>query len=125
MIIGIGTDLAEIDRFRKLISRFNTSFTDRVFTSAEQQEAAMRNDPATYYAGRWAAKEALAKALGCGIGGSCALLEVEVCNQPTGQPRIELRDNALNTLRRLGGKHIHLSVSHEANYAVATVVIER
>ncbi len=125
MIIGIGTDLAEIERIRKSIARFGASFTDRIFTPIEQQEAAMRNDQSIYYAGRWAAKEAVSKALGCGIGGNCGLLEIEVSNQPTGQPKVDLSGNALETFRKLGGKFIHLSVSHEANYAVATVVIER
>ncbi len=125
MILGIGTDLAEIERLRDLIAKFGDSFTHKVFTPQEQQEAAMRHDPAIYYAGRWAVKEAMSKALGCGIGGNCALLDVETCNHPTGRPVVKLSGNALDFFRKLGGTHIHLSVSHEANYAVATVVIEK
>lgn len=124
MIVGIGIDLVEIERIRKLMQRFGANFTDKVFTANEQQEAAMRRDPAIYYAGRWAVKEAVSKALGCGIGGRCALLEVESCNTPSGRPEVHLTGNAQATCRTLGGRKIWLTVTHEASYAIANVIIE-
>ena len=124
MITGIGVDLVEIQRIRQLVKRYQKSFLDRVFTASEQREAGYRHDPAAYYAGRWAAKEALAKALGCGIGSRCALTDIETTNSPTGKPVMTLSGEAAKTLAELGGKTIFVSVSHEANYAIGSVIIE-
>lgn len=125
MIVGTGVDLVEISRIRKLIERFEASFTNKVFTVNEQHEARLRRVPAIYYAGRWAAKEAVSKALGCGIGAQCAWLDIEVCNTPVGRPEVTLSGAALETMRRLGAKSVHLSVSHEASYAIASVILEK
>lgn len=125
MINGIGIDLVEIQRIRQMIKRFGQSFLDRVYTTAEQREAAYRQDPAAYYAGRWAAKEALSKALGCGIGSRCAFTDIETTNSPSGKPVMNLTGEAAKTMSKLGGKRIFISVSHEASYAICNVIIER
>ena len=125
MIAGIGVDLVEIQRIRQLIKRYGQSFLDRVFTPAEQREAGYRHDPAAYYSGRWAAKEALAKAIGCGIGSRCALTDIETTNSPTGKPVMILMGEAAKTMAEQGGRTIFVSVSHEASYAIANVIIER
>ncbi len=125
MIVGIGVDLVEIERIRKLLERFDGAFVEKTFTLAERQEAAERNDPSIYYAGRWAVKEAVSKALGCGIGAGCALLDVECRNGDNGRPYVKLRGAAAETFRKLGGGTVHLSLTHEAHYAVANVVLEK
>lgn len=125
MINGIGIDLVEIQRIRQMIKRFGQSFLDRVYTTAEQREAGYRQDPAAYYAGRWAAKEALSKALGCGIGSLCAFTDIETTNSPSGKPVMTLSGEAAKTMSKLGGKRIFVSVSHEASYAICNVMIER
>ncbi len=125
MIVGIGVDLVEIERIRKLLERFDGAFVEKTFTPAERREAAERNDPSIYYAGRWAVKEAVAKALGCGIGGGCALLDVECRNGGNGRPYVKLGGAAAETFRKLGGGTVHLSLTHEARYAVASVVLEK
>ena len=85
----------------------------------------LRYNPAPYFAGRWAVKEAVAKALGCGIGADCASIEVETCNGTAGKPVTRLSGNAAKTMEKLGGKNIHISLSHEANYAIAYVILEK
>jgi holo-[acyl-carrier protein] synthase len=125
MIVGVGIDLVEISRIRKLIARFGDAFTSKVFTAGEHHEAKMRKDQVIYYAGRWAVKEATAKALGCGIGSNCAFLDIETRNDPTGRPVIALGGAAAATAKRIGASHIHLSVSHEETYAVASVTLEK
>jgi holo-[acyl-carrier protein] synthase len=124
MIDGIGIDLVEIQRIRQMIKRFGQSFLDRVYTEAEQREAGYRQDPAAYYSGRWAAKEALGKALGCGIGSRCSFTDIETTNSPTGKPVMTLSGEAAKTMSRMGGKRIFVSVSHEASYAICNVIIE-
>ena len=104
MITGIGIDLVEIQRIRQMIKRFEQSFLDRVYTPAEQREAGYRHDPAAYYAGRWAAKEALGKALGCGIGSRCAFTDIETTNSPTGKPVMTLSGEAARPWRSWAGK---------------------
>ena len=124
MIVGIGVDLVEIKRIRQLIDRFGDAFLHKVFTPLERQEGMLRYNPAPYFAGRWAVKEAVAKALGCGIGADCGSIEVETCNGTAGKPVTRLSGNAAKTMEKLGGKNIHISLSHEANYAIAYVILE-
>ncbi|MBO7742152.1 MAG: holo-ACP synthase [Victivallales bacterium] len=125
-IIGIGTDIVEIQRLQLSIQRSGEAFMNKVYTVAEQ-EAVPRNPEraAEFLAGRWAAKEALAKALGTGITEECRLCEISVENlQPSRKPVISLSGNAAATAERLGVRNMHLSISHEKHYAVATVLLE-
>lgn len=124
MIVGVGVDIVEIGRIRRLVARFGCRFTEKVFTSAERREAAERRDPSAYYAGRWAVKEAVSKALGCGIGSRCELLDVECRGAGDGRPYVNLTGAASETLRSIGGGKVHVSLTHEAQYAVADVIVE-
>lgn len=124
MIIGLGTDIIESARLASSIERSGQAFLDRVFTPGEQAEAEKRKKAKlTFLAGRWAAKEALAKALGCGFGEKCSWLEIEVAPNPDGKPIMTLSGNTLSTADRLGVKTILLSISHENHYVCATVVL--
>ena len=123
-IIGIGNDIVETVRIADALSRHGEHFTKRLLTAAEATLASSRKDATTFYAGRWAAKEACAKALGCGIGEHCSFTDIEILNSPSGVPQITLRNAALETFTRLGGTRIHCTISHEHRYAVAMVVIE-
>ncbi len=124
MIFGLGTDITSIERLRKVLKKHGEVFVKRVFTDAEQQEAAQRRDTTEYYAGRWCAKEALAKALGCGIGEKCALQDICILNTPNGAPKLTLSGTALKTAQQRNAGRIHVSISHERHYAMATVIIE-
>jgi len=124
MILGLGTDIVEVRRIRELLARHADAFLERIYTAAERREGQGRDDPALFFASRWAAKEALSKALGCGIGRDCGWQEIAVRNDPSGRPRLELTGAAAATAARLGATAVHLSLSHEKLYTCATVVLE-
>ncbi|HET6949807.1 MAG TPA: holo-ACP synthase [Acidimicrobiales bacterium] len=118
--MGLGVDLCEVDRMRRTLAR-TPGFAARVFTDAEQAYARRRRDPAERFAARFAAKEAVLKALGAGIG-SCSLRDIEVVRASSGAPSLVLHDraSALATARGVGAWH--LSMTHTATMAEAVVV---
>ncbi|MDD2404564.1 MAG: holo-ACP synthase [Victivallaceae bacterium] len=124
MIYGLGTDIASIERLSKTIEKHGRAFIERVFTEAEQHEAAQRGNPVEYFTGRWCAKEALSKALGCGIGEQCSFLDICILNSADGAPELKLSGTALATAQKRGVNRVHVSISHERFYATATVIIE-
>ena len=125
-IIGIGTDIVEIQRLQASIERCGDPFLAKVYTPEELADKPQNPQRAAeYLAGRWAAKEAFAKALGTGIVDECRLNEISVRNEELSRrPVMLLSGNASATAFRLGVKHIHVSISHEKHYAVATVLLE-
>ena len=123
-ILGIGTDIVEVERIADVIARHGGSFGKRLFTPAELELAASRGNPVSFYAGRWAAKEACSKALGCGIGSQCSFTDIEILNDGSGRPQLTLSGAALETFKQLGASAIHISISHEHHYATATVIIQ-
>ncbi len=128
MIIGIGNDLCDIRRISKTLGRHGARFKNRIFTSSEQAYCDARCDPAACYAKRWAAKEALAKALSTATTGDLNWQDVEVTNGPSGKPAIILHGAALDRLTGMTPKGvkaaIHLSLTDEPPYAQAFVIIE-
>lgn len=120
MIIGIGTDIVECARLAHALD----SIRKRAFTENETRYAESHYDFLPRYAGRWAAKEAFAKALGTGFGENCRWQEVEIVNDEKGKPVIKLHGNAQESFNAMGGKRVHLSISHEKSYATAMVIIE-
>ena len=100
MILGIGTDLCNIDRIERTLDRFGDRFRNRVFTETEQRKAERRADVAGTYAKRWAAKEACSKALGTGLRMGIAWKDMGVSNLRTGQPVMHLTGWAAERLRR-------------------------
>ena len=124
MIKSIGIDIIEISRIEESIRRFDSAFINRIYTPAEQQECASRSDKRFYYAGRWAAKEAISKALGCGIGKDCSWLDIEILNSPSGSPAAALSGSAATKFSAPGNSKIHISISHERANAVAMAIIE-
>ncbi len=126
MIIGLGTDIVSVDRLKKGLEHFEEKFAGRIFTAAEMSRGSQLSGDgrAAFFAGRWAAKEAVAKALGCGFGEKCRWLDIEVTNRKNGSPEMILTGKTEKTFAASGGKTIHLSISHERDYACATVIIE-
>lgn len=119
MIIGIGTDIIEIERVRRAVEKKH--FRERVFTAIEQSYCGGKNiNSAASYAARFAGKEAFFKALGTGI--VTSLTEVEIINDRNGQPHITLHGRAAELVG--DGVKIHLSLSHSKNYATAVCVLE-
>ncbi len=128
MIIGIGADLADIRRIERTLERFGERFTNRVFTEVERTRSDKRAARGASYAKRWAAKEACSKALGTGIKMGVAWKEMGVVNLPSGQPTLELIGGAAERLKNMVpdgySPRIHLTITDDAPYAQAFVVIE-
>jgi holo-[acyl-carrier protein] synthase len=124
MIIGIGVDIVEIRRFREVLERQKQRFTQRVFTPGEQEYCRGHRDPVPHFAARFAAKEALFKALGTGWAKGVSWLDVDVHREGQEAPMIILRGEAGKACARLGAQKVHLSLSHTDESAVALVVLE-
>ena len=125
MIDGVGVDVIEVDRLRETIERHGEHFLMHVYCPEEQQDAPTGEGRPAFYAGRWAAKEAVAKALGTGIGKNCAWTDVCVVRNRGGAPEIVLRGAALRTAKARGITKIHISISHERRIACASAVSEK
>lgn len=119
-IIGIGVDLVEVERLSAASARHGKPFLDRIFTDAEIVACGIRPER---LAARFAAKEAVAKAFGTGIGAAMAFRDIEVVNEPSGRPRVVLHGAAAATAAERHVGEIHLSLSHTATHAIAQVVI--
>jgi holo-[acyl-carrier protein] synthase len=124
MIIGTGVDVVEIARFRKVLERLKDRFILRVFTPAEQQFCNAHRDPAPHYAARFAAKEALFKALGTGWAKGVTWLDVEVLRERQDAPAMVLHGEAQRLSASMGTHRVHLSLSHSEQWAVAMVILE-
>jgi len=121
-MIGLGTDIVEIERIRAMIDRHGDSFIQRCFTETEIAFAEKFRDPAVRYAGRWAGKEAVVKVLGTGFVKGIQFHDVEVLPLHTGQPQVELSGGAAETARSLGIQSILISISHARLYATASAI---
>jgi holo-[acyl-carrier protein] synthase len=121
-IIGIGVDIVEVARLDAAIQRQGKSLLDRCFLPGEQMYCNSQHLPARAYAARFAAKEAVAKALGTGFGAQLEWLSVEVRRKASGEPFIVLLGVGAQTAKRLGVTDLFLSMSHSDHYAVANVV---
>ncbi|MCP5073018.1 MAG: holo-ACP synthase [Rhodobacteraceae bacterium] len=128
MILGIGTDLANIDRISSTLDRFGDRFRNRVFTKVEQRKAEHRKDVAGTYAKRWAAKEACSKALGTGLRMGISWKDMAVSNLRTGQPVMHLTGWAAERLNQMtpDGHEatVHVTLTDDHPWAQAFVLIE-
>ena len=128
MIIGIGSDLADIRRITRTLDRFGDRFVQRVFTEVEQRKSDKDGHRAASYAKHWAAMEACSKALGTGLRMGIAWREMGVVNLRSGQPTMQLSGGAAERLARLTPAgmeaRIHVTITDDEPYAQAFVVIE-
>lgn len=122
MIIGLGIDIAELDRIGASYRRFGDKFCRRILTPAEF--LLLPANPVAYLASRFAAKEAAVKALGTGFSGGITFQDIEVLSEPTGKPLLHLHNQARQRAADLGVRQTHLSISHGRDNAVAVVVLE-
>lgn len=125
MIIGLGTDLVEVNRIKALMERMGMERLDRVFSQEEITycQAKGTNSP-IHLAARFAAKEALAKALGTGFAVGVRWKDVCVSHDETGRPRLQLEGYARELADGMGVREIHVSMTHTAKHAMATVILE-
>ena len=128
MILGVGTDLCNIERIERTLERFGDRFRNRVFTEIEQTKAERRRDVAGTYAKRWAAKEACSKALGTGLRMGIAWKDMAVSNLRTGQPVMHVTGWAAERLAEMTPEGhvatIHVTLTDDHPWAQAFVVIE-
>ncbi|CAM3017073.1 holo-ACP synthase [Vibrio mytili] len=123
-IVGLGTDIAEIERIEKALSRSGEAFAQRILSETEMAKFSLLKQKARYLAKRFAVKEAASKALGTGIAKGVTFHDFTVCNDALGKPVVTLSGVAKQMAAQMGVKHIHLSISDERHYAVATVIFE-
>ena len=119
MITGIGTDIVEIARIVRAILRHNTHFIERILTEKEIAYCRKHRQFETHFAGRFAAKEAISKALGCGIGETLSWHDIEIVNDSLGKPCVNLSLKAKEHFKEI---KIELSISHNKTQAIAFAI---
>ncbi|WP_027847779.1 holo-ACP synthase [Marinospirillum minutulum] len=124
MIIGIGTDLAKIERFTAILQRRATAITQRLLTTKEQEAMQQAASQAAFLAKRFAAKEALLKALGTGLRSGLSWQDMQVSNDELGKPIMVLTGKAAELASAKGVKTVHLTITDEKEMALAFVVLE-
>jgi holo-[acyl-carrier protein] synthase len=124
VIVGIGTDLAEVPRIKAAIERHGQRFIDRIFTPAEIAYVERKANRFERYAARFAAKEAGMKAIGTGWRRGVRWQDFEVTNLPSGKPTLVFHGVALVVAKRLGVVNVALSLTHTAEQAMAVVLLE-
>lgn len=123
-ILGLGTDIIECLRIAKMIERHGELFVGRVYTEHEIAYCAASKAATQHYAGRWAAKEAVLKAIGTGWINGISWRDIEIRNLKNGAPTVLLAGGMREIFDRSGIEHIHLSISHCRSHATATAIAE-
>lgn len=121
-IFGIGVDVVEIDRIADVIAEHGAAYLEKVYTAAEREYCDRHKTPAIHYAARFAAKEAVSKALGTGIGKHAGLRDLEVVKDDSGAPRVQLGGAAKEFAVAHQITDIQISLSHTDSYAVANAI---
>jgi holo-[acyl-carrier protein] synthase len=121
-IIGHGIDIVAIHRIAGLLNRGVEDFLEATFTPNEREEVESPETTTAFFAGRFAAKEAVVKALGTGFFGDIAWTDVEILRHPTGAPQVHLSGGALAVAQSLGVTRWLISISHDESYAVASAL---
>lgn len=124
MILGMGTDLAEVDRIEQSVKRYGNRFLERVYSDFERSYSMRKKNYAERLAGRFAAKEAGMKAIGTGWRRGVTWKDFEVVNEPGGKPTLKLSGAAAQIAERMGVKRVSLSITHTAAIAMALVILE-
>jgi holo-[acyl-carrier protein] synthase len=121
-IVAHGIDLVDCPRIEEMIKRHGERFINRVFTSAEQNYADKNKSRIEKYAGRFAAKEAILKLMGTGWRGKIAWTDIEIINNSSGQPQVNLDGEVKKISDKLGITEVSVSITHTANFAIASAV---
>ncbi len=125
MIIGIGIDITDQSRIENSLTKHGDHFSHRLFTLQEIAICQRYRSPVERYAGKFAAKEALMKALGTGFAQQVTFKDIEVLNRDSGAPYITPHGQTAEIIKQLEVTQIHLSISHSAGVAVAVVILEK
>jgi holo-[acyl-carrier protein] synthase len=124
MVKGIGTDLIELDRIARVFFKYRDRLLNRIFTENERSYFARWADPVPRVAGRFAAKEAVMKALGTGWSDGVRWRDIEVIRRPSGKPEVVLYGRCREVFESLGAHTIHCTITHSRDYAMAVVIFE-
>ncbi len=127
MIYGTGIDFVEVERIKNIIDKYGDRFLRIIFTESEIEKGnsgLSHGRQSQYFASRFAAKEALLKAIGTGLRKGFHWKDIEVMNDPLGKPHFVLKKNTLEIIQKNNISNIQLSISHTRNHAAAVVVLE-
>jgi holo-[acyl-carrier protein] synthase len=124
MILGIGTDIVEVSRIQASLERFGRRFVDRILNPNERDYCLAQKIPAPFIAARFAAKEAVSKAFGTGMGLHMNWHNIEICRSENGQPFVALHGTGKTLFSQRGVQALLISLSHTANYATAVAILE-
>ena len=124
MILGIGIDIIEVARIAASHEKFGERFLNRILKPAEIAYALSHKNPAPFLAARFAAKEAISKAFGTGIGKHLGWQDMEVGRKESGEPYVILHGSGARLLKERGGRMVHLSLSHTEQHATAIAILE-
>jgi holo-[acyl-carrier protein] synthase len=125
MILGIGIDIIEVARVKASHERFGERFLNRILLADEIAYCLSHKNPAPFLAARFAAKEAVSKAFGTGIGASLGWQDMEIRRKESGEPFVVLHGQGKKLFKSRRAKRLLISLSHTANYAAATAVLEK
>jgi holo-[acyl-carrier protein] synthase len=125
MIVGIGIDLVEVERITRSYEKFGARFLERVLTPEEATYCLSHKAPGPFLAARFAAKEAVSKAFGTGIGASIGWHDIEVRHHPSGEPYISLHGKGADLLAARKANVLHISLTHTNANAMAVAILER
>lgn len=124
MILGTGIDIIEVSRIAASYEKFGERFLNRILKPPEIAYALSHKSPAPFLAARFAAKEAISKAFGTGIGKHLGWQDMEVARKESGEPFVILHGGGAHLLKERGGRIVHLSLSHTEHYAAAMAILE-
>jgi holo-[acyl-carrier protein] synthase len=125
MILGIGIDIIEVARIASSYEKFGERFVNRLLLADEIAYCLSHKNPAPFLAARFAAKEAISKAFGTGIGASLGWQDMEICKKESGEPFVVLHGKGKKLFKSRRAKRLLVSLSHTVNYAAATAILER
>ena len=123
MIIAIGTDIVEIARIAELLERQPQRFVERILCPSELEQYTSHSNPVAFVAKRFAAKEAIAKALGTGIGHGVSFQDMQISNDDKGAPLVQLSGGAAEVMHSRGGQRVLISLADERDYAIAYAML--
>lgn len=123
ILLGIGIDVVEVDRIKSSLEEFGENFLSRIFTEEEQRYCTQQKRPEIHFAARFAAKEAISKAFGTGIGKDVSWLDMEITRRPSGEPVVTLSGAAAKIAQAKGVSQVMVSLTHAQHYAAANAVI--
>jgi holo-[acyl-carrier protein] synthase len=124
MILGSGVDIIEVERIRASVERFGDRFLTRILRPEEIVYCRSHRDASPFLAARFAAKEAVSKAFGTGVGAALGWLDMEVCRRESGEPFVVLHGKGRKLFEERGATALHVTLSHTSNYAAAVAVLE-